>query len=152
MNTDNHLLKWTFWLSITMYGLSLCFPGFSTENGSKEGEWGLILVLVGWSDIFGAGAGYTWLANPFMWLAFSYYRKPVRSLIFAVAAFLLMFLFVFSRTITGSGWCGNWLESADCPQVKISKLHAGYYFWLGSSILLSLSNVLRLFSRKKITA
>lgn len=148
MNSDKHRLKITLWISISLYVSSLFFPGFSTDGPQKNDDIGIILVVFGWYDVFGNGAGYVWFANPLIWFAWSTIRNPKRSVIFGLCAFTLMLLFAFSKSITRTGPCGSWLEPSDCSQVSISALHVGYYLWIASAVAFVSGNFIRILSNQ----
>jgi hypothetical protein len=131
--------KLTLWTSIGFYLLSLFFTGFS--YGYDNNDAGFVIVLFGWYDIFGSLAGFTWLANPLIWLGWISVRYAKKSLMYGLTAFLLMAIFAFTKSITNPGPCGSWLEPSYCPQLKIEKLNLGYYLWIASAISLVIFNI-----------
>jgi hypothetical protein len=149
MITDNRSLKITLWISACLYTFSLFFSGFSTTDIQNNQEVGILLVLFGWYDIFGSGAGYVWLANPIIWGSWLTIRNPKKSFIFALVAFSLMLLFAFSKSVRIAEPCGSWLESSDCPEVSISDLRLGYYLWLASAVTSVFGNLFRMLSLQR---
>lgn len=142
MNKNEIVFKWSFWLSMLLYILSLCFSGYSTPN-SNEDNLGYLLVLIGWSEVFSEGAGYVWLANPLLWYSWITRRNTYRSLLFGSLSMILASTFMFSNKIMPMETCGSWLEPMHCSPVFIISKNSGYYLWFFSSIVITAGNLYR---------
>lgn len=143
MNKKEIVFKLTFWLSILLYIISLCFSGYSNPN-SNDDNLGYQLVLFGWSEVFAEGAGYVWLANPLLWYSWISMRNTYRSLLFGFLSMVLASTFMFSNKIMPIGMCGSWLEPMNCSPIFIISKNSGYYLWLFSSIVITVGNLYRM--------
>ena len=143
LKDKERVFRLTLWGSFLLYTTSLFFSGYSTINSSED-NYGFLLVAFGWSEVFSDGSGYVWLANPLLWASWGYRKKIVRSFLFSALAVIIASLFYFSSKVMPIGACGNWLESYDCSPVEITRINAGYYFWLFSCFIMALGNLLRM--------
>lgn len=108
-------------LSLSCYTISFFLPAFAIAVKGKtcepdSGFAAFVVCMCSLGGILGSVPFVTWLANPSFWLGvvtFLARGKRFLSLTFAVVAFLLGMTFVFEPLI-----------------------YIGYYFWLGSFVLL----------------
>jgi len=133
----------TLWLSILFYTASLFFTGYSVPNTSEE-NYGFLLVLFGWAEVFSDGAGYVWLANPLLWYSWWWRKHLQKSLWSSLLSALVALMFLFSSSIMPSGPCGSWLEQSNCDPVPIVSVNSGYYLWLLCPLILTVGNFYRM--------
>jgi len=113
-------------ICIGLYSISLFLLPFRIDSDNEK-PWpiGLWCLLFDWLSI-GDGAGFTWFANPLIFLSWILLRRRTRvSLWLSIGAMLLSISFMFiDEVVTG--------ESGSLE--KILSRGAGYYFWLGSIV------------------
>ena len=119
--------------SILVYGICQAQPGFYA--GSEEPVFGpgIGLLLIGWFAI-GSGAGFSWLANPVLFLvwSFAWSGKRTVALVAAVVALLLMLSFPMV------GWV---ITSAVGTLHEVTGYGLGYWLWVVSAVLALLSAI-----------
>ncbi|WP_413669604.1 hypothetical protein ACEN9X_06395 [Mucilaginibacter sp. Mucisp86] len=127
-----HVTKVFKYLSILLFLTALIFPCFDTmaEEG-EEGE-GAAILLSGFFGFFSSAVGWSWLANPALWVSWGYFtKKPRQSFLASAIAvlFALSFLFFKSIMINEAGGTST-----------IIKYRIGYWLWLGSSLVMLIGN------------
>ena len=149
-----------FYLSLTLYLLSLCFACFYVEGDQPDWTFfpdkgpGLLLLLIGWIGVLAGEVA--WIANPLWMLGVVFFlvanQKNAKSsdtavsgsvaLFFAIAAqsFAMTFL-LQSKTL-----CGNGASAA-----QIAGYCPGYYFWNLSMLMLIVASLLVMRGHKTIT-
>jgi hypothetical protein len=126
-------------ISFAVFIASLTQKGFSTA-GEEPGSWspGLYLLLIG---PLGMLAGvFEWFANPFLLAAwiFSWFGKNKITLPLALIAIGLIVAFLFRQTM---------IVSEAPTYAKITGYAAGYWLWLSSAIIATLSAIVGLLTR-----
>jgi len=127
--------------SILIYCICLTQPGFYVDREEPVFGSGTGLLLIGWFAI-GSGAGFAWLANPVLFLAwrFVWSGERMASLVAAVVALLLMLAFPMV------GWV---ITSAVGTLYEVTRYGLGYWLWLVSAVLVLLSAITLKVSNKK---
>ena len=83
---------------------------------------------------------FPWLANPILFIAWECYKKkPKTSLILGVISILLMFSFLFVDEI---------IDNEAGTTAKVVFYGFGYWFWILSSLVLVIGNLIILKSKK----
>jgi hypothetical protein len=120
--------RYMFWLSVALYLACLTQDGyFIAGNNPRAWSPAIGLLLVGWLGL--SQAVFSWLANPFMILAwFSYWKlKPGRALTCSAIAFLFMVRFLFEKRV---------LSDENGRTSAITGYGLGYWLWIASAVVL----------------
>lgn len=136
---DEIKLKWAVLnLSILAFAISLTQECYCTTDSCGNSAMALIVGPLGLC--FG-GAGFSWLANPLLFIAwFSIMKKPLKTFIISMLSAALMLLFLFFKQIISD-------EAGNYSTIVSYKL--GYWLWLlsvgimlvGSSLIFYKSRV-----------
>lgn len=127
------IIKVFKYLSILLFLTALIFPCFDTmaEEG-EEGE-GAALLLSGFFGFFSTAVGWSWLANPALWVAWGYFiKKPRQSFIASVIAVFFALSFLLFKTIMINEAGGT---------SSIVRYRIGYWLWLASSLVMLIGNI-----------
>src|ERR1700749_3361966 len=82
-------------ISIGLYLYALTQPCFDTQNEAGDNGEGMALVISGLFGLFTCAAGFTWLANPALWISWLTMRSLHKiSLFFNLASLILSLLFL----------------------------------------------------------
>lgn len=99
-------------------------------------------LIVGPLGLCFGGVGFSWLANPFLFIAwFSFRKKPLNAIITSVIALALMLLFLFFKQIISD-------EAGNYSAIVSYKL--GYWLWLLSGGIILVSSIL-VFYRSRLS-
>ncbi|WP_131782464.1 hypothetical protein [Legionella gresilensis] len=119
--TKNSLKTLCIFLSAIFYIISLCLPAAiipNFETGNLQINYGFELLVFGWFGLI--SLQLAWLANPFYIVSLISYGSKT-SLYLSILAFFFAL------------WS---------PLLIVQKLLLGFYFWLGSMIILIFGNSL----------
>lgn len=121
------------YISILLFLTALIFPCFDTmEEEGEDGE-GAALLLSGFFGFFSTTAGFSWLANPALWMSWSYFtKKPRQSFIASVIAVLFALSFLLFKTIMVNEAGGT---------SSVVKYRIGYWLWLASCLIMLIGNI-----------
>lgn len=139
-------MKKRLWIvSLAFYGLALFLPTYCTNDGCGGfgGGFGsgLGLLLIGWIGAFGGGVSLAWWANPFYIVALSITKKaPILSVVLASIGIAIACCFLNG---------GELLLNEGGHKAYITKIQIGYWFWLGSMIVILFAPVFELIARAK---
>ncbi|MEK7672772.1 MAG: hypothetical protein AAB373_02720 [Patescibacteria group bacterium] len=124
--------------SILIFTISLFLPAFTANNEGPVGALGCLLF--GFTSITKDLGGTAWFANIFIIFGWVYFLKStLASYFFSLIAFCFSLSFIFlDEVMLGEG--GNFYT--------IIELNAGYYFWIASIVLLSISSCIFLIKEK----
>ncbi len=117
--------------SICVYVVSLTQHCYCTTDSCGDS---IMALLIGPLGLIFGGAGFSWLANPFLFSAwFSFKNKPLRTIVVSSisVAFMASFL-VFKRIISDEA--GNYSE--------IVSYRLGYWLWLLSGMIMLVGSIL----------
>ena len=121
------------YLSMGIFLLSLCLDAYCVQDNCNNSASGFYCLTMGWLGLFTGGAFISWLANPFLFLAWlAACRRTLLAIIFSgiSAIFSLSFLFFSKIMVDEAGHFGD-----------ISQYKLGYWFWLLSSVIFFLGNI-----------
>lgn len=125
-------------LSILVYAISLTQECYCTTASCGNSAMALIVGPLGLC--FG-GAGFSWLANPLLFISwFSFRKRPLNTVITSVISVVLMLSFLFFKQII-SDEAGNYS--------KIISYKLGYWLWLLSGGIMLVGSIL-IFYRSKV--
>lgn len=128
-----------FIVSIGLFVLSLFNICFCTDNGCRSS---IEALLIGWLAMLTGGAAISWLANPFLIIAWVLLARSKKAAwIFGLAATILCISFLrFQVTIENEAGQYN----------PIAKIGIGYWLWLSSCATTFVGSLLiRVFSGVK---
>lgn len=118
-------------LSILAFAISLTQECYCTSASCGNSTMALIVGPLGLC--FG-GAGFSWLANPLLFIAwFSFRAKPLNTVIISVISVALMLSFIFFKQII-SDEAGNYST--------IVSYQLGYWLWLLSGGIMLAGSIL----------
>lgn len=143
MDKDTRIKLLSVILSILFFAISLSQPVFYETARLADDNYGISALLFGWLVAFSGGAALTWLANPalvFSWI--TVYNVKV-SFYSSFLAAIISFSFMFFDYIKDGGQGGGTDYQVIFYDIQIYKLGLGYYFWLLSSFLMCLCNLVR---------
>jgi hypothetical protein len=132
-------IRISLWISIIAFAISLTQKTLCTESSisCNDNFGGWFYLLFGIFGIIGGGAYFTWLANPFIFLSWIFYKNNQYSLTFSFLAAI------------GSG---SFLLFKEMPDVEmggeITHYHMGYWLWLSSMTIMLIGNTIRLLIEK----
>jgi hypothetical protein len=129
-------------LGVSLFITSLFLLPFTIEDQNPK-PWpvGLWCFLLGWLTL-GTGAGFSWLANPFLILSWFLFRRNFKaSLWLSLTAMIFCVSFLFCDEV----------ETNEAGLARrITGIGAGYYVWLSSIAVTFASTVfLRIFQSKQ---
>lgn len=120
---DKQLKKTILVSSIVLFLLSLTQKCYCTT--SQCGDSALVFLL-GWASLASGGAGFSWIANPLLFVAWFTLRKNLKASMFvSVVAALLCLSFLLFDSIADNG--GE-------QKHRIISYKPGYWLWAASSI------------------
>jgi len=130
--------------SIMLFLSSLTKPAFYIEREDYD-AWSnsLILLGFGWSGALAGGAAIAWFANPLIFLSWVVLFKNIKMSVIAsiiATALAISFLF-FDKVIT----------SEEPSYSKITAYKAGYWLWLSSIMLFTITTAIISFFDKNPT-
>jgi len=139
---ESLVIQLTLIISIGLFTFSLSQECFCTGSNCG-GSWsGLAILFSGALGFYLCPAGFTWLANPAILIAWTFIRKnPKRSLSASIIAFLLAISFLFFPNIVSD-------ESGNMRQ--ITAYHLGYWFWLASMLSVLSGNLIVYFQARSL--
>ncbi|UOE50229.1 hypothetical protein MTO98_03980 [Mucilaginibacter sp. SMC90] len=121
-------------LSILVFAISLTQECYCTSDSCGNSAMALIVGPLGLC--FG-GAGFSWLANPFLFIAwFSFRKKPLNAVITSVISVALMLSFLFFKQIISD-------EAGNYSAIVGYKL--GYWLWVLSGGIMLVGSILILY-------
>lgn len=133
--------KYLWIVSLALYGLALLSPTYCTSDGCGGFGSGLGLLLIGWLGALGGGIALTWWANPFYIVAISTTKKaPMVSAIFASIGIAIACCFLNG---------GELLLNEGGQKVYITKIQIGYWFWVGSMVVILFASIFEVVERRK---
>ena len=110
-------------LTVGLFALSLFNIAFCTDNGCRTS---IEAFLIGWLAMLTGGAAISWLANPFLIIAFILLTKNKKyAWIFGLTATIFSLSFLRFNTI---------IENEAGHYNSIIKIGFGYWFWLSSCL------------------
>lgn len=125
-------------ISMIMFFASLtqnCYSSFLVQCHS-----GIGLLIAGWTGIYLGGPMLTWLANPFLFIAWQTLKQcNFASLIFSLLAFFTSLSFLLFSSIF----------DIDEGTSAITHYKAGYWLWLSSCLVMMMANS-GIFCKKQI--
>jgi hypothetical protein len=135
-DSNKRTLGWRWRLaSMLLFGISLALPAYCTGTTCSHS---LLVFLLGGFGLLG-GHGWSWLANPLLFVAWSTLRRSPRlSMILSTMAFIFAGLFMLGGSVPVN-------ENGGVQSV--TSLKAGYWCWLlsnGVMMLGAMSKVYRL--------
>jgi hypothetical protein len=123
MAKQSNAQKTLLLLSIGLFVLSLFNICFCTSQGCRSSSEAL---LIGWLAMFACDAAVTWLANPFLFVAWVLMAKQKRlAWVFALLAAVLSSLFLTFEVV---------IENEAGQFNAITKIGLGYWLWLASCV------------------
>ncbi len=131
-----------FSLSITLFLISLTQPAYYIDRTDYD-AWAnsFYLLIFGWSGLLAGGATIAWLANPLIFLSWIFFFiKPKVSLILSLVATLLSASFLCFNTI---------ISSEETSYSTITERKAGYWLWLISIAIFSISTLIIYYFERK---
>lgn len=146
MNLKSNLLsieanKLARYLSIALFICSLTQAAFCVEGDCQSYWSGLCIVITGPLGFWLSPAGFSWLANPALLIAWlSVNKDSKRSLIASIVATLFALCFLVFKTIIS--------DEGGLPH-QITGYQIGYWLWLMSSIVMLGGNLQSRFSKNK---
>lgn len=122
-------------LSIGLYLISLAQKSYCTSGGNCEYFSGFFNLIFGWVGVFMFHLpAFTWLANPILfasWILFK--KKPKKSFILSIIAFVLMLSFLFVDEI---------VVNDGSTTSKVIFYGLGYWLWVLSSFIILVGNLI----------
>ncbi len=121
-------------ISIVLYMLSLIPPAYCVKGDCGDYFGGFFAIIFGPVGLLAGGPFLTWLANPFLWVAWRFYNKNIKTaLIFSTLALLvgLSFMLHDKIMINEAGNYGN-----------ITGYALGYWLWIGSMLMMFVGSIL----------
>lgn len=117
--------------SVFVYFICLTQPGFYA--GSEEPVFGpgIGLLLIGWF-VIGTGAGFSWFANPVLFLVWSFAWSGKRTVVLVAAVVALLLMLSFPMV-------GLVITSAVGTLHEVTGYGLGYLLWVVSAVLALLS-------------
>ncbi|MEO6002768.1 MAG: hypothetical protein ABIZ04_06805 [Opitutus sp.] len=136
-------MNWVLLASGVLYVVGCCLPALEFRDGKNVPDimFGLRALAVGWSGLF-AGV-MAWYANP-IWLfgvIAMAFRRPFPAVLAGVAAIAIALL---TYSAVGRELPG---DEGNVTKTTIVSVLPGFYFWLGSLVLLPLAAVFHRFAR-----
>ena len=108
-------------IGVGLFFFSLFNNCFCTDNGCRTS---IEAFLIGWLTMLTGGASITWLANPFVIIAWVLLTKNKKvAWVFALTAFILSISFLKFQTI---------IENESGQLNRITNITIGYWLWLSS--------------------
>jgi hypothetical protein len=135
-------------LSAALFVAACCAPALEFERSSGESTTfpGIGLLGLGWLALF-AGQ-FSWLANPFYLASMILLlcKRPMFAIGLAVVALLFTSdaLRLFSTTLPA--------DEGGVNTLTLKRLHAGYYLWVGSAVVLVAAGVVQYSTAKRAEA
>ena len=110
-------------VGVGLFVFSLFNICFCTDNGCRTS---IEALLIGWLAMLTGGAAITWLANPFLVIAWILFIKDKKSAwLFGLAASIMSISFLKFQVI---------IENEAGHYNPIAKIGLGYWFWLSSCL------------------
>ena len=138
----NKIVKVAFLISIGLFIIALTQCAYCTTSICRPGYDAFICgALLGF--LMGGGA-ITWLANPFLFIAWiSAKKNPTLSLVASLAAALIALSFLFFHGVADD-------EAGHINSIISYKL--GYWLWLSSAAIILTGNVITFLQSRKPAA
>ena len=137
MSSIQKTAKYLRIISISLFGVALLLPTYCTNVECNGFGAGLEALGVGWIlAFFYGGAAFAWFANPIYITAFFIAKKePLVSIGFTAIA-----IFIAQTFLDG----GELLLNEAGNTAYITKIGIGYWFWLGSMVVLFFYSIVNL--------
>lgn len=142
MSSIQKNVKYLRIISMIFFGLALFLPTHCTNVQCSGFGGGFGALIAGWMlALFQVGASAAWFANPFYFVALFTVRKdPEVAMGFAIAAILIARSFLDG---------GELLLNEGGQTAYITKIGIGYWFWLGSMVVLLFCSIINLIAKIK---
>lgn len=142
MNSIQRISKYLRIISMILFGLALFLPTHCTNVQCSGFGGGFEALVMGWMlALFQFGGAVAWLANPFYFVALFTVRKdPEVALGFSIAAILIARSFLDG---------GELLLNEAGHTAYITEIGIGYWFWLGSMVILLVTSGVNLVAKIK---
>ncbi len=125
MIEDKKLKKLILFSSILLFVFSLTQKCYCTTTTCGDS---IMAFLLGWAAIFSGAAGFAWLANPILLIAWFTLKKKLKT---------SMFLSIFSTLISLSFLlAGSIVDNEGGGSHQIRSYELGYWAWVTSNIVM----------------
>ncbi len=137
---ENNYRRAVLLLSIGLFITSLTLNSYYLDGDKEIFTPGYVCFIFGILGIFIGGAGLTWLANPLLFISWFFVKKkPIIGIVLSFLSLLISLSFLFFDEV---------LVSESGVYSEITGYGIGYWFWITSSFILCVGNVLLIMKRK----
>jgi hypothetical protein len=137
--------KYLWIVSLSLYFLAFNLPVYATTNGPAEVGQGFWMFVFGWMfSISELGLPQAWFANLFFIAALcTTWKFPITSTLLGIFSVLLALLFLTGGIIP-------LLNNRFGHENYLTEIHIGYWFWLGSMVVILIASVFRVIEKRKL--
>ncbi len=140
------MIKKYLWIvSLSLYFLAFNLPVYATTNEPAVVGQGFWMLIFGWMfSISELGLPQAWFANLFFIAALcTTWKFPITSTLLGVFSVLLALLFLKGGIISPL------LYNLSDHENYLTEVAIGYWFWLGSMVVILVSSVFRVIEKRK---